>query len=146
MNHFENLERNASQIAPKNKEEELNKLAEEGKERIIQELKKARDLSGDRFFQQMDIDGLDGEALIGLHKVMNKYKTPFPAEIMADALDFYLTDNKLLRGEEFYDPITPENTDDFLKDQISRYPNVFYSNYYGEKAQNQGTDQPNTRA
>ena len=83
---------------------------------------------------------------------MKKYGTSFPATVIAAALDFYLTDNNLLRGEEFYDPITPENTEDFLKEQIARYPNVFYHkdmildfNDYGETNDQEPT-QPDTRA
>ena len=149
---FENLDRNVSQSSLKNKEE-LDKLAEKGKIGVIQELKDAQSLSDDKFFQRMDIDSLDDESLIGLHKVVKKYGTSFPATVIAAALDFYLTDNNLLRGEEFYDPITPENTEDFLKEQIARYPNVFYHkdmildlNDYGEEVQNQESAQPDTRA
>ena len=149
---FENLDRNVSQSSLKNKEE-LDKLAEKGKIGVIQELKDAQSLSDDKFFQRMDIDSLDDESLIGLHKVVKKYGTPFPATVIAAALDFYLTDNNLLRGEEFYDPITPENTEDFLKEQIARYPNVFYHkdmildlNDYGEEVQNQESARSDTRA
>ena len=140
---FENLDQNISPASLEN-EEELNKLAEKGKIGVIQELKEAQSLSEDKFFQQMDINSLDDEAFICLHKVVKKYGTPFPATVIAAALDFYLTDNKLLRGEEFYDPITPENTEDFLKEQVARYPNVFYHkdmildlNDYGKKVQGQ---------
>ena len=149
---FENLDQNISPASLEN-EEELNKLAEKGKIGVIQELKEAQSLSEDKFFQQMDINSLDDEAFICLHKVVKKYSTPFPATVIAAALDFYLTDNKLLRGEEFYDSITPENTEDFLKEQVARYPNVFYHkdmildlNDYGEKVQGQEPTQPDTRA
>ena len=89
---------------------------------VKKELKKKQEESKDEFFKKLDLDQLKPEALMILNAAVERFQTPFPAEIKRKAVA--MASESAFYPEDFSGP---EERLDYIKGVIVRYPNAFYT-------------------
>jgi|SRR3989344_2931030 len=150
----------------------LDQVVLESQERIRTELKEAQNKSADEYFKKIEVDFLSSESLMVFNKLA-KANNIFPVVVLRRAVEEIMKDDSLFNEDKLsreaskdreYIERSPFNTpeeklayedefiashSDILKGEIAGDPDKYYTEdllLYGEKVQNQGTDQPDTRA
>lgn len=118
------------ELSQEEKERLLKQAEKEAQERIRDELKALQKESEDEFFKILNIDITEPSALMVINELVKRGDNLLSEKVMDAARKFYFENNELLKGTgiySYYNPVKPENEIEFLKKEIAKHPEVFYT-------------------